>query len=165
MKSCVVVTALVGCALAFGEDPPKAGKPEIFPLKDVKAGMQATAWTVFKGTTAEAMPVEIVGCGKTSWAAPGRDPLQGGGRDGPSWAGSCGVDRAGTPAEAVGCILPHGREAKMEIPTYAPKARFGSCHGPAGQWRPALGGKFWRSFRSFDAFGSKPGNLQSMLTD
>ena len=27
--------------------PPKAGKVEIFPLKDVKPGVQATAWTVF----------------------------------------------------------------------------------------------------------------------
>ncbi len=41
--------------------PPKAGKPQILPLKDVKPGMQAIAWTTFSGTTPEAVPVEIIG--------------------------------------------------------------------------------------------------------
>ena len=40
---------------------PKAGKVEIFPLKDIRAGMQATAWTVFQGTEPEAVPIEIIG--------------------------------------------------------------------------------------------------------
>src|SRR5580698_6920671 len=40
---------------------PKAGKVEIFPLKDVKAGMKGTAWTVFSGTDPEPVPIEIVG--------------------------------------------------------------------------------------------------------
>ena len=46
--------------------PPKAGKPAILPLKDVKPGMQATAWTVFKGNTAEPVPVEIIGIWKNA---------------------------------------------------------------------------------------------------
>ena len=40
---------------------PKAGKVEIFPLKDVKAGQKGTAWTVFSGTDPEPVPIEIVG--------------------------------------------------------------------------------------------------------
>lgn len=32
-----------------------------FPLKDVHAGLKATAWTVFEGTTPEPMEVEILG--------------------------------------------------------------------------------------------------------
>jgi len=50
-----------GFAPAAEPTPPKAGKPEILPLKDVKPGMQATAWTVFAGSTAEPVPVEIIG--------------------------------------------------------------------------------------------------------
>src|ERR1700683_1928843 len=40
---------------------PKAGKVQIFPLKDIRAGMQATAWTVFQGAEPEAVPIEIIG--------------------------------------------------------------------------------------------------------
>ncbi len=40
---------------------PKAGKVEIFPLKDVKAGLKGTAWTVFSGTEPEPVPIEIIG--------------------------------------------------------------------------------------------------------
>ncbi len=39
--------------------PPSTGG--FFPLKDVKRGMTATAWTVFEGTTPEPMDVEILG--------------------------------------------------------------------------------------------------------
>ena len=45
---------------------PKAGKTEIFPLKDIKPGMQATAWTVFQGTQPEPVPIEIIGIWKKS---------------------------------------------------------------------------------------------------
>jgi SpoIVB peptidase S55 len=40
---------------------PKAGKVEIFHLKDIKPGMQATAWTVFQGSEPESVPIEIIG--------------------------------------------------------------------------------------------------------
>ncbi len=39
--------------------PPSTGG--FFPLKDVKRGMMATAWTVFEGTMPEPMAVEILG--------------------------------------------------------------------------------------------------------
>ena len=65
MRSWLAVAAVVvfpwGLAPAADMTPPKAGKPEILPLKDVKPGMHATAWTVFSGMTAEPVPVEIIG--------------------------------------------------------------------------------------------------------
>jgi hypothetical protein len=51
-------------ALPAAETPPKAGKVAIFPLKDIRPGMQATAWTVFQGTEPEPIPIEIVGVWK-----------------------------------------------------------------------------------------------------
>jgi hypothetical protein len=47
--------------------PPKAGKVEIMKISEVKAGMKATAWTVFNGTEPEAVPVEIIGLWKNAW--------------------------------------------------------------------------------------------------
>jgi hypothetical protein len=70
MKSCFAVAALAACSfapeLARGADvtPPKAGKVAIFPLKDIKPGMQGTAWTVLQGTQPEPIPIEIVGVWK-----------------------------------------------------------------------------------------------------
>jgi hypothetical protein len=64
MKTRLAVAAflvLQGAGLAAELTPPKAGKPEILPLKDVKPGMHAIAWTVFAGNTAEPVPVEIIG--------------------------------------------------------------------------------------------------------
>jgi len=46
---------------------PKAGKVEIMPLRDVKPGMKAVAWTVFQGTQAEPVPIEILGLWKNQW--------------------------------------------------------------------------------------------------
>src|ERR1700733_10219950 len=55
-----VVTVL--CSASGAElQPPKAGKTEIFHLKDIKPGMVGTAWTVFSGTVPEPVPVEIIG--------------------------------------------------------------------------------------------------------
>jgi hypothetical protein len=61
MKSSLAFMALLACALVQGADPPKAGKPEIFPLREIRPGMEATAWTVFTGTAPEEFPIEIVG--------------------------------------------------------------------------------------------------------
>src|ERR1700752_2566624 len=58
---CVSVAA---CAAEL--TPPKAGKTELFPLKDIRPGMQATAWTVFQGTQPEPVPIEIIGVWKKS---------------------------------------------------------------------------------------------------
>src|SRR5262245_3415094 len=60
----VLPLAIMGmCAVLSAAEltPPKAGKPEILPLSQVKPGMQAIAWTVFKGTTPEPVPVDIIG--------------------------------------------------------------------------------------------------------
>jgi hypothetical protein len=53
---------------------PQAGKAEILPLKEVKPGMQAIAWTVFSGTQPEPMPVEIVGIWK-NYLGPRQDVI------------------------------------------------------------------------------------------
>src|SRR5689334_22337759 len=69
-----VTLALASVSLAADAAAPKAGKTEILPLKDVKPGMQATAWTVFSGTEPEPMPVEIVGVWK-NYLGPRQDVI------------------------------------------------------------------------------------------
>src|SRR5690348_13368137 len=62
--------AVVALPLFAGEpllSPPKAGKVEIMHLGDVKSGMKGVAWTVFQGTTPEAVPIEILGRWKNQW--------------------------------------------------------------------------------------------------
>ena len=49
------------------QTPPRAGKPAIMRVGELEPGMQATAWTVFAGSEAEAVPVEIVGVLKNAW--------------------------------------------------------------------------------------------------
>src|SRR5438132_13050077 len=63
------LTAAVAMAFALGlcAQPPKAGPVQIFKESDLRPGMKATAWTVFSGTEAEAVPVEIVGILKNAW--------------------------------------------------------------------------------------------------
>ncbi len=76
MKTWLVFAALAVAGVSLGADMarPKAGKVEIFPLKQVKPGMQATAWTVFKGTEPEAMPVDIIGVWK-NYLGPRQDVI------------------------------------------------------------------------------------------
>jgi len=67
MKTWLIAGALaLTASSAYSADlvRPKAGKVEIFPLKDIRPGMTATAWTVFEGTEPEPVPVEIVGVWK-----------------------------------------------------------------------------------------------------
>jgi len=71
MRSCLAMIAVMvlqvgGLAPAAELTPPKAGKPEILPLQDVKPGMHAVAWTVFSGMTPEPVPVEIIGVWKNA---------------------------------------------------------------------------------------------------
>lgn len=47
--------------------PPKAGPAAIMPAGEVKAGMKATAWTVFEGSKPIAVPIEILGVLKNAW--------------------------------------------------------------------------------------------------
>ncbi|MCU1235834.1 MAG: hypothetical protein JWP63_3801, partial [Candidatus Solibacter sp.] len=70
-----IAAVLLGLAAAYlpvraADAPlqrPKAGKVEIMPVSEVKAGMKATAWTVFQGTEPEPVPVEIIGLSKNMW--------------------------------------------------------------------------------------------------
>ena len=79
MKTWLILATLAFASvsgISQGADmaPPKAGKVEILPLKSVKPGMQATAWTVFQGSEPEAMPVEIVGVWK-NYLGPRQDVI------------------------------------------------------------------------------------------
>ena len=64
-----MLAAAVFCALAEESIPqaPKAGKVEIFKSSDLRPGMKGVAWTVFQGTQAEEIPVEIIGLWKNAW--------------------------------------------------------------------------------------------------
>jgi hypothetical protein len=63
MNRWFAIAFLCAGVLAHGAEMarPKAGKTEIFPLKDIKPGMKATAWTVFQGSDPEPVPIEIIG--------------------------------------------------------------------------------------------------------
>src|SRR6185369_17177201 len=76
MKKWLAFATLACAGVSFGAEmaPPKAGKVDILPLKDVRPGMQATAWTVFSGTEPEAMPLEIVGVWK-NYLGPKQDVI------------------------------------------------------------------------------------------
>ena len=81
MKKWLAFAALACAGVSLGAEmtPPKAGKVDILPLKDVKPGMQSTAWTVFLGTQPEAMPLESVGVWKRlPGSQAGRHHLQAG---------------------------------------------------------------------------------------
>src|SRR5579863_10150107 len=71
LRSATILLGIVAVLPAFANDAnlarPKAGKVEIFPLKDIKPGMKATAWTVFQGTEPEPVPIEIIGRWKDMW--------------------------------------------------------------------------------------------------
>ena len=71
-----VLALVLGALLVQAADPPKAGKPELYPLRDVKPGQQAIAWTVFQGSTPEAVPIEIVGVWK-NYLGPREDVIIG----------------------------------------------------------------------------------------
>jgi len=68
LVAALLVAMLVAAGIAPGAEltPPKAGKPAIMALKEVKPGMQAIAWTVFQGMTPEPVPIEIIGVWKNA---------------------------------------------------------------------------------------------------
>src|SRR5262245_51681694 len=72
MKVSLAATVLVvAVPFLYAAEPslprPKAGKPEILKLSEVKPGMKAVAWTVFSGTEPEPVPIEIIGISKNMW--------------------------------------------------------------------------------------------------
>ena len=70
------LAALASLLSAADMARPTAGKVEIFPLKDVKPGQHAVAWTVFTGMEAEPVPVEIIGVWKNQ-LGPRKDVILG----------------------------------------------------------------------------------------
>lgn len=67
-----ILTGLVLAACLQAQSPagvarPPIGKPPILRAAEVKPGMKATAWTVFAGSTPEAVPIEILGVMENAW--------------------------------------------------------------------------------------------------
>ncbi|MCZ2152745.1 MAG: hypothetical protein LC114_02400 [Bryobacterales bacterium] len=54
-------------SIAAATEAPRAGTVELFPLNELKPGMEATAWTAFLGSDAEPVPIEIIGVWKNAW--------------------------------------------------------------------------------------------------
>jgi hypothetical protein len=67
MKHVLFAIALISAPIWAQSSPPAAGKPEVFPLSQIKPGMKATAWTVFEGSEPEAVPIELIGVWKNAW--------------------------------------------------------------------------------------------------
>jgi hypothetical protein len=72
--ACAVITPFF--TFAADPQPPRAGKVEIMKSSEIKPGMKAVAWTVFKGDTPEAVPIDIVGKWTNMWG-PGQDIIIG----------------------------------------------------------------------------------------
>jgi len=70
MRRQVILVLLLVCAAAWAAAQPALPAPGpvgIFPVKDLRPGMQATGYSVFLGDQVEAFPVEIVGVMKNAW--------------------------------------------------------------------------------------------------
>src|ERR1700724_1293979 len=81
IRNAAILIGFAAVALpAFGTEAPpprpKAGQGEIMPLREVKAGMKGTAWTVFQGSEPEPVPIEIIGLAKNMWG-PNQDVILG----------------------------------------------------------------------------------------
>jgi hypothetical protein len=66
VKAITTLALVAFCSFAQTKAP-VAGPVAIFKQADLKPGMKATAWTVFQGTEAEAVPIEIIGLWKNAW--------------------------------------------------------------------------------------------------
>ena len=67
LAACFLVLLLPLLAPGAEVTRPSAGPVSILKLDQVKAGMKATAWTVFNGSEAEPVPIEILGVMKNVW--------------------------------------------------------------------------------------------------
>ncbi|MCC7175154.1 MAG: hypothetical protein IT159_08150 [Bryobacterales bacterium] len=61
LRASVLVAAIASAAACFSQQPPRAGKVELFRIGEVKPGLKGLAWTVFQGSEPEPVPVEIIG--------------------------------------------------------------------------------------------------------
>src|SRR5690349_6630162 len=67
LLSLAVFTCTASSATLPPPPKPQAGKVEIMKASELKRGMKGYAWTVFQGTEAEAIPIEIIGLWKNQW--------------------------------------------------------------------------------------------------
>src|SRR5579864_1234633 len=63
----VAASVVPAVAATSNPSPPKAGPVQIMKSSELKPGMMGTAWTVFKGTEPEPVPIEIIGLWKNAW--------------------------------------------------------------------------------------------------
>lgn len=70
-RFCLIAAALLAVAHAGSQDPspvrPEAGPAPIMKSSEVRPGMKGTAWTAFRGSRPEAVPVEVIGLWKNAW--------------------------------------------------------------------------------------------------
>lgn len=73
---------LLAVTVFHGGDPgapaavavPAAGPVPVLKAGEIKPGMKGTAWTAFRGSTPEPVPVEIIGLWRNAWG-PGQDVI------------------------------------------------------------------------------------------
>jgi len=63
----LAILTVAGQARAQPGTKPAAGPVAVMKSSEIKPGMKGTAWTVFEGSEAEAIPVEIIGAMKNAW--------------------------------------------------------------------------------------------------
>src|SRR5229473_3195028 len=63
----LALSSICAVAAEMPSTPPKTGPVQIMKASELKPGMTGTAWTVFTGTEAEAVPIEIIGLWKNAW--------------------------------------------------------------------------------------------------
>ncbi len=61
MCAALLLVAGIASLSASATDQPKADQPEIFPLKQVKAGMKGIIYTIFTGDLVEPVEFEVIG--------------------------------------------------------------------------------------------------------
>jgi hypothetical protein len=117
MKHLFGVCAPFVFCISLAAQRPGIGPPAILKLEDVKPGMKATAWTVFHGAEAEAVPVEILGVMKNVWG-PRQDIILGkmGGR---AERTSVAAGMSGSPVYYEGKLL---GAVSLRIGAFSPDA-------------------------------------------
>ena len=115
-----LAAVVVGAGATSAQDsaaPPKAGPVEILPLDEVIPGMQAVAWTTFRGTVPEEVPVEILGRMRNSWG-PGQDIILAK-LGGPAQRTNVAAGMSGSPVYYQGKLL---GAISLRFSTFSPDA-------------------------------------------
>ncbi|MDW8130643.1 MAG: hypothetical protein RMI94_08840 [Bryobacterales bacterium] len=75
LKVAAIVASTLSCAPLFASEAvPPAGAVPILKVAEIRPGMKGTAWTAFRGSTPEPIPVEIIGLWRNAWG-PGQDVI------------------------------------------------------------------------------------------